>query len=219
MSEHAAKRLASKMAIPTGPISPAWTSLSTAIHDLVAVMHAADATLLEHGRRTAHYTMVLAHAIGVCARDLADLYYAAVLHDIGQVMLPENLRNKTGPLSHEEYVLMQCHPRDGARLLQSIPGLRRAALLVAHHHEHWDGSGYPYGLRKTLIPLGSRMLAIAGRFDALCSENNSARVDRRLAMKLIRIVAGSQLDPMLVGVFLQRLMDEPRERCYAETRT
>ncbi|HKN85686.1 MAG TPA: HD domain-containing phosphohydrolase [Nitrospiraceae bacterium] len=171
-------------------------------------MHSKDSTLLEHGQRTARYALALAHAIGLPARDLLDLYYAAMLHDIGQVMLPENLGKKPGPLTQEEYVLLQCHPRDGARLMETIPVLRRAAVLVAHHHEHWDGSGYPYGLRSTLIPLGSRMLAIADRYDALCSEKSGAPIDERLAMKLIRMLAGSQLDPMLVGVFLQRVANE-----------
>ena len=208
MRERTVNRLASNIAIPTTRLSSSRTSLSNAIHDLVASMHARDSTLLEHGERTARYALALAQAIGVSARDLLDLYYAAVLHDIGQVMLPNNLGKKTEPLTHVEYVRMQCHPRDGARLLETIPVLRRAAILVAHHHEHWDGSGYPYGLRNTLIPLGSRILAIADRFDALCSEKRGAPIDERLAMKLIRMLAGSQLDPMLVGVFLQRLADE-----------
>jgi len=216
MRERAANRFASTMAISTTRIPPATTSLSNAIHNLVAVMDAKDSTLLEHGQRTARYALTLAHTIGVSSRDLLDLYYAAVLHDIGQVMLPDNLGKKRGPLTHEEYALMQCHPRDGARLLETIPALRRAAVLVAHHHEHWDGSGYPYGLRKTLIPLGSRMLAIADRFDALCSEKIGRPIDERLAMKLIRMLAGSQLDPMLVGMFLQRLADESGQKCYAE---
>jgi HD-GYP domain-containing protein (c-di-GMP phosphodiesterase class II) len=178
-------------------------SLSEALRLLFEVMAAKDARLLEHGQRTAHHAVTLGHAIGLSAHDLIDLYYAAMLHDIGQTRLPDEMGQKTGPLTHEEYALMQCHPRDGARLLETIPALRRAAVLVAHHHEHWDGSGYPYGLRNTFIPLGSRILAIADRFDALCEQKDGAHVDERLAMKLIRMLAGSQLDPMLVGVFVQ----------------
>lgn len=176
-------RPASDITIPTTQPSSPRTSLSKAIHNLLEVMHSMDSTLLEHGQRTARYTMALAHTIGVSARDLLDLYYAALLHDIGLAMLPHDIAKKTGPLTHEEYIHMQCHPRDGARLLETIPGLRRAAVLVAHHHEHWDGSGYPYGLRNTLIPLGSRMLAIADRFDAVCSQRSGAQVDERLGAK------------------------------------
>lgn len=189
-------------------------TISTELDILTEMILAKDPALLQHGRRTAHYARALGHAIGISVRDLIDLHYAAVFHDIGKVTLPDEILQKNDALTHREYVLMQCHPRDGARLLGTVPVLRRAAVLVAHHHEHWDGSGYPYGLRKTLIPLGSRLLAIADRFDSLCSEKSGAHVDEQLAMKLIRMLAGSQLDPMLVGVFPQRMVDEHHQmRC------
>jgi HD-GYP domain-containing protein (c-di-GMP phosphodiesterase class II) len=178
---------------------------STALHLLIQVMHAKDPALLEHGHRTARHAMALGHAIGVSTRDQLDFYLAAVLHDAGKVMLSDTILTKNGALTQEEYAFVQCHPRDGARLLESIPVLRRAAVLVAHHHEHWDGSGYPYGLRNTFIPLGSRILAIADRFDALCEQKDGSAVDERSAMRLIRMLAGSQLDPTLVGVFVQLL--------------
>ncbi len=185
-------------------------SLSEGLHILTEIMAAKDPRLLEHGQRTAHYAMTLGHAIGLSAHGLTDLYYAAMLHDIGQTRLPDEIVKKNVPLTHEEYVLMQCHPRDGARLLETIPALRRAAVLVAHHHEHWDGSGYPYGVRNTFIPLGSRIRAVADRFDGVFSQKSGAQVDERLGAQLIRMLAGSQLDPMLVGVFIQCLSSEPR---------
>lgn len=184
-------------------MSQSRSSLSTTIHTFIEVMHAKNPTLLEHGQRTAFYAMALGQTIGIPVRDLIDLYYAAVLHDIGQVMLPDDILQKKYP-THEEYVLIQCHPRDGARLLETIPVLHRAAVLIAHHHEHWDGSGYPYGLRHTFIPLGSRILAIADRFDALWEQKGGFHVDEGSAMRLIRTLAGSQLDPTLVGVFVHR---------------
>ncbi|MDQ6735152.1 MAG: HD domain-containing protein, partial [Nitrospirota bacterium] len=156
-----------------------FPSLSKALHILIQVMRAKEPTLLEHGRRTAHYATALGHAVGISARELIDLHYAALLHDIGKLLLSDGTLQKDSPLTHEEYAFVQCHPRDGARLLETIPALRRAAVLVAHHHEHWDGSGYPYGLRGTFIPLGSRILAVADRFDALCSEKNDAHIDER----------------------------------------
>lgn len=187
---------------------------STALHLLIQVMWAKDPALLKHGHRTAHHATALGHAIGMPTRDLLDLYLAAVLHDAGKVMLPDTILTKNGALTSEEYTFLQCHPRDGARLLETIPVLRRAAVLVAHHHEHWDGSGYPYGLRNTFIPLGSRILAIADRFDTLCEQTNGSDVDERLAMRLIRILAGSQLDPTLVGVFVQLLDIKQGSVCF-----
>lgn len=197
---------------PTGAIqkdtnSPQPTT-STALDILTEMMLAKDPALLEHGQRTAQYARALGHGIGVPARDLIDLHYAAVFHDIGKVMLPNELLQKSGPLTHEEYVCMQCHPRDGARLLTAVSCLRRAAVMIAHHHEHWDGSGYPYGLRGTFIPLGSRILAIADRFDALSSDKARVTSGQRGLMKLLRMLAGSQLDPMLVGCFSHQIEDE-----------
>jgi HD-GYP domain-containing protein (c-di-GMP phosphodiesterase class II) len=182
------------------------------MHILTEMMTARNPGLLEHGQRTARYAAALGCAIGVSSGTLIDLHYAAVLHDIGQAMLPIEIVQKDGPLTHEEYAVLQCHPRDGARLLETIPVLRRAAILIAHHHEHWDGSGYPYGLRDTFIPLGSRILAVADRFDALCSDKGNPQ---RLAMKLLRRLAGSQLDPTLVGVFVQRMENESSDARFA----
>jgi HD-GYP domain-containing protein (c-di-GMP phosphodiesterase class II) len=187
---------------------------SKALHLLIQVIYAKDPLLVEHGHRTARHATALGHSVGLSTRDLLDLYLAAVLHDAGKVMLPDTILKKNGSLSQEEYAFMQCHPRDGARLLETIPVLRRAAVLVAHHHEHWDGSGYPYGLRNTFIPLGSRILAIADRFDALW-EQTGFDVDERLAMRLIRMLAGSQLDPTLVGVFVQLLEAKQSRMCFA----
>lgn len=186
-------------------------SISDALRLLTKMMKAKDPALVEHGRRTAEYAMAIGRTVGLPARDLIDLYYAALLHDIGKITLPDGLLQQTGPFSQEEYILMQCHPRDGARFLATISCLRRAAVLIAHHHEHWNGSGYPYGLRGTFIPLGSRILAVADRFDALCSEQKAfVDEDPVSRMKLLRTVAGSQLDPMLVGIFLERADGESR---------
>lgn len=186
---------------------------STALRRLMDRMWARNPALLTHGYCTAGHAMALGQAIGVSSRDLVDLYLAAVLHDAGKMMLPDTVLNKNGALSAEEYASLQCHPRDGARLLEAIPLLRPAAVLVAHHHEHWDGSGYPYGLRSTFIPLGSRILAIADRFDALCRPTDGSDVDERLAVRLMRMLAGSQLDPALVGVFVQLLDTNEGSAC------
>ena len=193
------------------------SSFSEALHGLTEMMAAKNLQLLEHGRRTALYALTLGHAVGVSTRDMIDLHYAALLHDIGQTRLPDEILQKKGPLTYEEYALIQCHPRDGAKFVEAIPALRGAAVLVAHHHEHWDGSGYPYGLRGAFIPLGSRILAVADRFDALCSVKDGFGRDARLAMRRLRRLAGSQLDPALVGIFVQRMENERnRPSCCVE---
>lgn len=101
----------------------------------------------EHGERTAHYALPLAQALGFTEEQLIDLHYAALLHDIGLLTLPGRLLGDAAPLTLDEYALVQSHPRAGAALLSAYRFLSEPARLIAHHHERWDGAGYPYGLR------------------------------------------------------------------------
>jgi len=180
---------------------------------LVQASDAADRYLKGHGIRTAHYAVPLGYAAGLSAEELNDLCLASLLHDIGRLTLPQVILEKDGPLSDEEYALMQSHPRAGAELLSPIPSLRTAALWIAHHHERWDGLGYPYGLRGELIPLGARILAVADTFDALASSQPYRHgLDRESAVRTLQELAGSQLDPRLVEVFLTL-----RRECADET--
>lgn len=159
--------------------------------------------LVAHGERTAWYAAQLGTAVGLSPADLIDLHYAALLHDIGKLTLPNTILHKEGPLSADEYAQFQSHPRAGAELLTSIAFLRRPAVWISHHHERWDGSGYPYGLRAAFIPLGARILAIADAFDALTSDSFARLAgDGESAEHLLRLIAGTQLDPNLVPVFL-----------------
>ena len=140
--------------------------------------------------------------------ELNDLCLASLLHDIGVLTLPEHILQEDGPLSDEDYALVQSHARAGAELLAPIPVLRRAALWIAHHHERWDGFGYPYGVRGEFIPLGARILAIADTFDALTSpQPYRPAFDQDAAARLLRELAGSQLDPYLVSTFLDLRID------------
>jgi len=159
--------------------------------------------VLGHGHRTASYALRLGESVGLSSSDLTHLHYAALLHDIGQLTLPAEILNKDGPLTAEEYELVQCHPRAGAELLQPISFLRVPALWIAHHHERWDGSGYPYGLRGRFIPLGSRILAVADTFDSLTTRHAHGQLQSpTVAVRILQVVAGSQLDPELVEVFV-----------------
>ncbi|TAJ25175.1 MAG: HD domain-containing protein, partial [Nitrospirae bacterium] len=160
--------------------------------------------LLGHGDRTASYALLLGTAVELSAADLIHLHYAALLHDIGQLTLPDELLKKDGPLTAEEYEQVQSHPRAGAELLEPISFLQIPALWIAHHHERWDGTGYPYGLPGPFIPLGSRILAVADTFDALTSNRPDGQLyNQESALRLLRMVAGSQLDPTLVEVFVR----------------
>jgi HD-GYP domain-containing protein (c-di-GMP phosphodiesterase class II) len=159
--------------------------------------------LIAHGKRTARYAARLGAAVGLSPADQMDLHYAALLHDVGKLTLPDTILHKQGPLSADEYARLQSHPRAGAELMSSITFLHRPSVWISHHHERWDGSGYPYGLRAAFIPLGARILAVADTFDALTSNSLPSRAgDGESAEHLLRLVAGTQLDPDLVSIFL-----------------
>ncbi|MEO8046961.1 MAG: HD domain-containing phosphohydrolase [Nitrospirota bacterium] len=154
-----------------------------------------------HGRRTATISLLIGQAIGLTPNELHDLKLAALLHDIGLLMLPRELTIGANPLDPESYVAVQNHPRLGALLLEPFFFLREASILVAHHHERWDGSGYPYGIRGRFIPIGARVLSIADAFDAIRIPNVPIRVARNtIALRIIHVAAGTQFDPELVDV-------------------
>ena len=152
-----------------------------------------------HGCRTAAISLLIGQAVGLTPGELHDLKLASFLHDIGLLMLPHDLTTGVNRLDSESYVTVQNHPRLGALLLEPFFFLREASVLVAHHHERWDGSGYPYGIRGRFIPLGARILSIADAFDAIRIPHVSEHVARNtIALRIIRVAAGTQFDPDLV---------------------
>jgi HD-GYP domain-containing protein (c-di-GMP phosphodiesterase class II) len=152
-----------------------------------------------HGRRTAATSLLIGQAIGLSAHALYDLELAALLHDIGLLMLPHHLKKGQTPFGAASYVAVQNHPRLGASLLEPFSFLREASILIAHHHERWDGSGYPYGIRGTFIPLGARILAIADAYDAIKVPGiSNPAVRNPIALRILRVASGTQFDPALV---------------------
>ena len=158
-----------------------------------------------HGRRTAALALIIGQSAGLDADELHELKLAALLHDIGLLMLPAHLAKSRGPLEAEAYVAIQNHSRLGATLLEPFSFLRAASILIAHHHERWDGSGYPYGIRGRFIPLGARILSTADAFDAIdVPDVHDRRRRNMIALRILRVAAGTQFDPAIV---------EALERC------
>lgn len=165
-----------------------------------------------HGRHTAATSLLIGQAVGLPPGELHDLELAALLHDIGLLMLPNRLRGAHAPLEPAAYVAVQNHPRLGASLLEPFFFLQEASVLIAHHHERWDGSGYPYGIRGIWIPLGSRILAIADAFDAITVPSTSDHIVRNLvALRILRVSSGTQFDPDLVEILYR--IQAPRLSC------
>lgn len=157
-----------------------------------------------HGERTAHYARLLGEASSLTEYQQIELHYAALLHDVGLLTLPGRLLDETAAHNLDDYALIQSHPREGAALLSPYRFLSEAARLIAHHHERWDGAGYPYGLRGAYIPLAARILAIADVFDAIAIRSTSLP----RALRTLQASAGSQFDPILTATFCARLHNQ-----------
>ena len=176
-----------------------------------------------HGRRTTAISLLIGQVLDLTSSELHDLKLAALLHDIGLLMLPAHLTAGKNPLEPESYVAIQNHSRLGATLLEPFSFLHEASIFIAHHHERWDGSGYPYGIRGQFIPLGARILSIADAFDAIRIPGVSNPVARNnIALRIIRVAAGTQFDPELVQALclLQKsipgsdLVDSAMRHCF-----
>jgi len=137
---------------------------------LEAFVNAIDAREHEvgnHSLRVMEYSLIIANACDVRGRDLVDLYCGALLHDIGKIGVPDAILHKTGPLNTDELAVMHTHPEIGYRIIGHIGYFAHAAEIIRSHHEHFDGSGYPRGLKGEAIPHGARVFAVADALDAL----------------------------------------------------
>jgi putative nucleotidyltransferase with HDIG domain len=164
-----------------------------------------------HTRRVAELTVRLARAVGVREADLVHIWRGALLHDIGKIGIPDSILHKPGPLTDEEWEVMRRHPVYAYELLSPIEFLRPALEIPYSHHERWDGTGYPRGLRGEQIPLSARIFAVVDVYDALTSERpyRSAWPPGR-ALAYIREQAGTQFDPRVVEAFVHLMeVDAP----------
>jgi HD-GYP domain-containing protein (c-di-GMP phosphodiesterase class II) len=181
---------------------------------LAQVIEAKDRTTRGHLERTQAYGLALTRRIDG-ALESPTLGYGFFLHDIGKVGIPENILCKGGPLNGAEWDVMRTHPVIGAQIVAPMSFLTTTVELIRHHHERFDGSGYPDGLRGDSIPLPARIFAVADSFDAMTSDRpyrGSIGIERALAE--IRGGSGTQFDPEVVRVFVEMIetgsaADEP----------
>ena len=155
-----------------------------------------------HSRRVRGYSLVIARAHGVPERDLRDVEHGVLLHDIGKIGIPDAILLKPGPLTPAEWQIMRTHPDIGRQLLERIPFLKGAVPIVYHHHERWDGTGYPMGLRGEAIPLGARIFAVADALDAMTFDRPYSRaISMGAARAEVQRCAGAHFDPAVVRTF------------------
>jgi PAS domain S-box-containing protein len=160
-----------------------------------------------HCTRVTDLTLQLARALGVEEQDLPHIYRGALLHDIGKIAVPDAILFKAGPLTPEEWVVMRQHPIYAHELLTPIAYLRPAVDIPFCHHERWDGSGYPMGLKGEDIPLAARIFMVVDVWDALGSDRPYRRAWPPDKIKAyLRDEAGKQFDPQIVKVFLEKIL-------------
>ena len=153
-------------------------------------------------RRVAAYGLAIARAAGIDVADEPQLEFGFLLHDIGKVGVPDAILFKPAALSKDEFVRIASHAEIGSEILRHVDFLAEATLIVRHHHERWDGTGYPDGLRGEQIPLAARVFAIADTLDALTTDRPYRRaVGWEAARKVIHEGAGAQFDPAMIAAY------------------
>jgi ribonuclease P protein subunit RPR2 len=181
------------------------TSYSVTVEALATAIEAKDATTGGHIERVRRLGLLLAG--GIVPRDARDpqMAYGFLLHDIGKLAVPDAILRAPGRLTEQEWSLMRRHPEEGVRMLSHVPFLGRALDVVRHHHERWDGGGYPEGLRGEEIPLWARIFSVVDALDAMTAERpyRAAR-SYQAALEEIRLHSGTQFDPAVVHA-LERL--------------
>jgi len=176
------------------------------IEALVLALEAKDNYTSGHSGRVAQFSVAIAEKLKLSDKKLEFIKYAGVLHDIGKIGVSENILNKPGTLVAEEWDVIKDHPSIGQNIIKNIKFLFDVGPIVRYHHERWDGSGYPDGLKGEEIPLESRIIAVADTYDAMTSDRSYRKGrDKQTALVELRTIAGTQLDPMLVEVFCKIL--------------
>ncbi len=205
--ENYRQRLEEMVTERTGQLQVALGKIEQSYEDTLQALGAAidlrDNETAGHSRRVCGYSLEIAHAMGWQDKELGSLARGAYLHDIGKLGVPDGILLKPGQLTAEEWQVMQRHSQIGFDLVKDIPFLADAAEIVLMHHERFDGSGYPRGLKGEEILLSARIFAIADTLDAVTSERPYQRAASfEFAKERIRQLSGTHFDPQVAGVFL-----------------
>ncbi len=171
---------------------------------LANAIEARDPYTAGHIERVRRLAVSLAFALNWSMEEIAVLEFGAILHDIGKLAVPSKVLRKTGPLDEEEWKLMRRHPEEGARMLEGVDHLRPAIPYVLYHHEWWNGSGYPMGLKGEAIPPQGRLLAIVDAFDAMTTNRPyHASMTAGEALRELESMSGIYFDPEMTQTFAQ----------------
>ena len=183
--------------------------LKEAIESLSRAAESRELQTSGHGDLVARYTEVIARALGLSSEETADLVYAARVHDVGKIFVPEQVLNKPGPLGEDEFQVVKMHAHVGAEIVGTIPHCHMMREAIEHHHQRFDGSGYPDGLRGEEIPLWARIIALTDAYANMVTEQSfaAARTPEQALDELSKM-SGTRFDGMLVRLLLRGLKSE-----------
>jgi diguanylate cyclase (GGDEF)-like protein/PAS domain S-box-containing protein len=173
------------------------------VYTMINTLHESNKREEQHSRRVSSLCEQFGRVLALSDREMNALKSMSLLHDIGKVAIDDKILNKPGALTEEEYAEMKRHPEIGYRILSSVPELNEIAEYVLAHHEKWDGSGYPHGLKNEEIPFLARVITIVDAYDAMTSKRPYRDAQGEdWAIEELRMNAGSQFDPELIPIFI-----------------
>ncbi len=189
---------------------PKFVDLHDVIEILITTLDARDPYTYGHSWRVAEISVLIAKNMNISSHEIETIHLAAHLHDIGKIGVSDVILHKSGDLTREEFLLMQRHPVIGYNIVKRIRMFEHISEVILHHHERFDGLGYPEGLKGEDIPLGSRIIAVADGFDAITSDRPYRRkLSMKKAFSEINRHPGEQYDPLIVKRFNEILSSVP----------
>ncbi|MBL7665966.1 MAG: HD-GYP domain-containing protein [Bacteriovoracaceae bacterium] len=210
--------------MPPANLAMLLVSLANKIEELVeaqkkanemaarAILHALDCKdhyTFGHSMRVTYYSLVLGKQLGCTPSELYELQLSALFHDIGKIGTPDRILLKEDRLTEEEFQIMKQHPVKSAEILDGFEGFEQISINARHHHERWDGKGYPDNLQGEEIPFFSRVILIADTFDAMTSTRPYREgLSHEVAFQELLDFAGSQFDPAMVPQFIEGMKKE-----------
>lgn len=176
------------------------------VHSMISALEVKDPYIKGHSDAVARYAVAIAKRLNISPQGIETIEMAALLHDIGKIGIHEDILNKPGKLDEEDWKEMKKHPEIGLKILNGVNFPWDIRPVIYHHHERYDGKGYPAGIKGKEIPLGARIIAVADSYDSITSERAYRKgLNKKAAIKELERVVGAQLDPEIVGVFVEML--------------